>query len=162
MQISKTSISHPFLFAIFPIVFLFSNNINLLSLQDIVLPIFLTLIISFTFWIVLGKIIKNQIKSGLIVSLGLVLFFSYGHVYNLVVGIPIGDLHVGNKILLIPFIISFILGISFFLKTKRKLTNATTIVNGVSIVLIVISLGNIVTYGFNTNFFFDETFYSEF
>ena len=153
----KSLILHPFLLSIFPIIFLLSNNIQLLSLQDVVFPIFLILGFVFILWIFLGKLIKNKIKSGLIISLGLVLFFSYGHVYNLVVGIPIGDLHVGNKILLFPFIISFILGISFFLKTKRNLTNATTIVNGISIVLIVISLGNIVTYGLNDNFFFGET-----
>ena len=59
----KKIILHPFLFAIFPVLALFSNNINSVSFNDILFSLFLALFITFLIWIALGKVLKNKINA---------------------------------------------------------------------------------------------------
>ncbi len=155
IQKSKMSwVIHPFLFALFPIIFLFAINIDLVSAEEIILPILVTLLVAFSLWISLGFILKNKNKSGLIVSLGLFLFFSYGHFYIL---FESNSALIPHWILLTIFLIVFIIGTYFFIKTKNKLKNATTIVNFVALALVAISMINIGTYYFDTNNFVGPT-----
>ena len=63
---------HPFLFAIFPIISLFSHNVNEVFPEEVILPLFFVITITFLIWIVLGYLLKSRIKSGFIVSIGLV------------------------------------------------------------------------------------------
>ena len=64
-QKSKTSwVIHPFLFAVFPIIFLFATNIDIVPAEEIILPILVTLLAAFSLWISLGFILKNKNKSG--------------------------------------------------------------------------------------------------
>jgi len=127
---------HPFLLSIFPIIFLFFQNDGI-DPEEIVLPLLIVLIFTFVIWIVLGFVLKNRIKSGFIVSLGLVIFFSYGHIYIL---LDAFQPNLSHFILIIPFIGLFGLGSYYFIKTKNHLDNATKIVNGVAVVLIILPL----------------------
>jgi len=144
---------HPFLFAIYPILFLFAFNIDVVSPEEIVLPILITLLVAVSLWISLSFILKNQYKSGFIVSLGLILFFSYGHSYILFEEFS-GEL-ISHIILGSIFLIIFIIGTYFFIRIKNKLNKVTTIVNVVAISLIAISFINIGTYYSETNYFFE-------
>lgn len=152
-NIKKSIILHPFLFAIFPVIFTYSNNTDTMSLNDIVLPLSLVIITSLFFWFVIRVGLKNGIKAGMIVSLVLVVFFSYGHFYNLIVDSKIGDLEIGrHRFLIIPFIFSVIIGIWYFIKTTKILNNATSITNVVSIAIIAVILLNVIIFN-NENFF---------
>jgi len=152
LKLNKTSSIHPFLFAVFPVIFLVSYNADLLLPQEIVIPSLVILFAAFVLWISIGKVLKNKKKSAFIVSSGLVLFFSYGHIYNLVQGQEIGNFLFGRTLVLFPiFFIMFIIGIIYFIKTKRKLDNATTIVNVIAISLVIVSSVNIITYNFETD-----------
>jgi len=144
---------HPFLFAIYPILFLFASNIDVVSPEEIVLPILITLLVAVSLWISLSFILKNQNKSGFIVSLGLILFFAYGHSYFLFEEFS-GEL-ISHTILGSIFLIIFIIGTYFFIRIKNKLNKVTTIVNVVAISLIAISFINIGTYYSETNYFFE-------
>ena len=136
MKLTTSTVIHPFLFAIFPIIFLFSENLNVEPIE-IVLPILITIIVTIVIWIVLNFLLKSRIKSGLIVSLGLAIFFSYGHIYIL---LDAFQPNLSHFILIIPFIGLFGLGSYYFIKTKNPLDNATKIVNGVAVVLIILPL----------------------
>ncbi|SVC08279.1 uncharacterized protein METZ01_LOCUS261133, partial [marine metagenome] len=144
-------IIHPILFAIFPIVFLFSNNIHELKFQEIFLPLLLIFPIVIGLWISLRYILKNALKAGFIVSILLVVFFSYGHIYELFDTITIGDVDIGkSRYLLIPILISLVAGIYYFIRTNRKLNNATTITNFITIALIL-------TVSINIGIFYTES-----
>jgi len=149
ISFQKTSVIHPFLFAVFPVVFLVSYNAHLLLPQEIVIPSMAILTAIFVIWIALSRVLKNRRKAGLIVSLGTVLFFSYGHSYNLVKGLEIGEFLVGRGVIIAPmFIIIFVVGTIYFTLTKRKLDNATIITNVIAISLIMIVSVNFFTYYF--------------
>ena len=146
----KSLILHPFLFAIFPIVSLFSQNLDLLSLNEIIFPLILFLVISAAAWIILRYTFKNSIKSGIIISIVWFIFFSYGYLFSvfdltIFYGINFIQQHL---VLMIPFIGTLVIGILVISRTKRRLNNANTIANVIAIALIAFPLMNIGIYDF--------------
>jgi len=121
--------------------------------KDVLLPSILIVGISFVSWLILRRILKNGRKSGLIISVGLVLFFIYGHIYNVINDLSIGDADIGrHRYLIIPFLICFVLSTYYFVRTSRQLDNTTTIANVIAVSLIIVILVNITTYSINENY----------
>jgi len=90
--LKKPIVFHTILFAIFPVVFLYSNNLHRLVLDDIVLPLLLVIGATILLWFTLKKVLKSKEKSGLLTSLYLLLFFTFGHIWILIQGFEIGRL----------------------------------------------------------------------
>jgi len=145
---NRDIVIHPFLFAIFPIIFLFSVNVNSVSPEEIIFPLFSVIAVTFLIWIVLGILLKSRIKSGFIVSIGLVLFFSYGHIYILIDDFEKND-EVSHLLLIIPALVIFSFVSYYFIKTKNSLHNLTKIVNIVAFSLVIISFFGIGEYLFS-------------
>ena len=151
----KTFIIHPILFAIFPILFLYSHNIGQLSIVSfseilmlIAIMIGFTIIAMVLLWLILKK---DSRKAGIVVSIFLVLFFSYGRIYDPIKGFKIGNFIIGgHRYLLAVWLILFILGAYFIIKTKKDLHNFSNILNVIAIVLVLFSLVNIGFYKFKT------------
>ena len=72
------------------------------------------------------------------------MLFSYGHIYYLLNDVTIDGFDIGRNRYLIP-VFGLLLGIGIFLtiKIKTALDNATTILNVISVVLILVAVGNI-------------------
>jgi len=140
METKKNSkIFHPFLIAFFPIMAIYSVNIGLIQLEQFVFPTILIVGSALLFFLCLKYILKNGKKAALIVTLAFIIFFSFGHVYNMLNQVSIGDIDLGsNRILLPIFVISFGIGSFLIVRTKRTLDNATSIVNTISVVFITV------------------------
>ena len=78
---------HPILFSVFPIFFIFSNNTSHLSWEQIQGPTLWTLLVTATVWFSLKILYNNAYKSAIVTSWLVVLFFSYGPVYDFLGGI---------------------------------------------------------------------------
>jgi hypothetical protein len=74
---------HPFLFAIYPILFLTANNIGQFSFEQLLRPIIIVLLMAFLLMSLFGLAAKNFSQGALSASIILILFFSYGHVHIL-------------------------------------------------------------------------------
>jgi len=143
----KSFIIHPFLFAIFPILFLFSHNVDQVSYSELLLPS--AIVLGFTLLLILlsRSIFKDNNKAGIIVSLFLILFFSYGHVRDLI----IASFTPGkNKYLLIAWGLFFTYGAYLTIRTRRNLHNFTNTLNIVALSIVLISLLTIGVYEFKT------------
>jgi len=140
MEIKKNSkIFHPFLIAFFPIIAVYSVNIGLIQLEQFIFPTLIIVGGAFLFFLCLKYVLKNAKKAALIVTLAFIIFFSFGHVYNMLNQVSIGDIDLGsNRILLPIFVISFGIGSFLIVRTKRTLDNATSIVNTISVVFITV------------------------
>ena len=140
METKKNSKNfHPFLIAFFPIIAVYSVNIGLIQLEEFILPTLLIVGSAFLFFLCLKYVLKNGKKAALIISLAFIIFFSFGHVYNMLNQASIGDADLGsNRILLPMFVILFGIGSFLIIKTKRTLDNATSIVNTVSVAFIAV------------------------
>ena len=94
---------------------------------------------------------RDGYKAGAVISIFLVLFFSYGRIYDLVAGFKIGDFIIGeHRYLSALWLILFIVGVFFTIKTKANLRNLTDILNIFSITLVLFPLITIGIYNFNT------------
>jgi len=141
----KNFIIFPVLFAVFPILFLFTNNLHILDLGQLVLPLIVVGILSIFFWIILGLKLKNYRKSGIIVSIFFILFFSYGHLSNSLDGFIIDNIE-RNIFLGISYFLVFSILTYFFIKTKRNLKNLTSIANVVAVAIIAITVVNFINF----------------
>ena len=85
MQVNskKFNIIHPILIAIFPVFLVYYQNIHLLLLEGLIFPTLIILSVAIALWYGIKIILKNTVKSALISSLYTFLFFSYGHMYNI-------------------------------------------------------------------------------
>ena len=139
---------HPFLFGLFPILFLFAHNIGEVSSSEILLPT--AIVLGFTLLLLLLSrlILKDNQKAGIVVSIFLVLVFSYGHVRE---ATGWGRI-IMERYLFLSWSILFICGAYSIIRTQRDLHNFTKILNIVATFLVVISLINILPYKLKTWF----------
>ena len=151
METKKNSkIFHPFLIAFFPIMAIYSVNIGLIQLEQFIFPTILIVGSALLFFLCLKYILKNGKKAALIVTLAFIIFFSFGHIYNMLNQVSIGDTDLGSNRTLLPiFVISFGIGSFLIIRTKRTLDNATSIVNTISVVFItvIVPMVGIETFG---------------
>jgi hypothetical protein len=131
---------HPFLFAIYPILSIYSANITDVFISEIISPIFIsvgtTIFVFFTI-----KFITNDIqKSAFITSFFLVIFFSYGHIFNLIDGREIGKVVIGPNKYLVSVVFFSVSVLLIILRLKIDLQRISKFLNTVGIVLIFLSL----------------------
>lgn len=148
----KSFIVHPILFGIFPALFLFSHNIEQVSMDNAAytaIAIAVSVAFALLLWWVLSFVLKDRQKAGLVVTLLLVLFYSYGHFASLIesVNIVVGDIHITRHKILVPvWGLILLLGTYFCIRTSGNLRVLTSVLNVVSASLIVLCLINIGTH----------------
>lgn len=150
MSLPKKSIPiHPFLFAIYPVLFLYAQNMDLTPLTEALRPMALVAGIAIPLFVVLWAVLKDGARAGLLVTLTALLFFSYGHFVDVLEGFQftVGASAVGSDALLLPaWALFFGLGVWFVVKTRRKLNTVTSLLNAIAVVLVLFSLGSVVSY----------------
>ena len=148
----KLLVVHPFLFAIFPILFLFSyNRPELTSFSEILLPSAIVLGATLLLLLLCFLFLRNSQKAGIIVSVFLILFFSYGHAYEAIENWQIGSFVIGeHKYLLFVWGLLFACSFYFIVRIRKDLYNLTNILNVMATSLVVITLVNIGLYEYKT------------
>ncbi len=140
---------HPVLLSVYPVLFLYGHNIEQTACKEIILPITLSTGSTVILLGLLALVSRNRFKSSLFTSLFLFLFFSYGHVSEI--------LHKGAVLkkpeYILPALYLFILIIFTVLtiKSKSKLHNITNILNIISLSLILISCFSIIKFSVETS-----------
>lgn len=142
---------HPFLFAIFPILFIFAYNIEEVTAIDLIAPILVVIAGTVALMLLFRLITKSYGKSAIATSLSLILFFSYGHARNLLLSAGITELfhinHLGvQNALLFIWVACFAIGAFLVIKTRKNLSALTTFLNIAITILVIISLGTIGIY----------------
>ena len=149
MQINskKFIIIHPILIALFPMVLIYFQNIHLLLLEGLITPTLFILAVAIALWYGIKIILKNTIKSALLSSLYIFLFFSYGHIIIIIQSNLTQEIFISiHVILLISYTVFAILGTYYFVKTNRKLNDGTRMANVMAITAIVFIFLNIGIY----------------
>lgn len=150
-SLSKSTVIHPILFAVFPILLIITSNLDEVILIDAVFSFLIIIGITLVSWLFLNLFLKNKLRSGLFVSLGLVLFFSYGHFLRITTQIDVSSLPFSHHTYAVPvFFVMLILGIFAIIKIKKHLRDVTTFTNIIAIVLIIMLLPNVVSHSFET------------
>ena len=127
---------HPLLFALAPILFLYSHNASKLPIapSELVLPLAMSFTAALVLWLFLWFVLRSSRRAALIVSLSLALFFTYGRVLDAVGTTAPPELLPGiaGGILL--------LGILFFGLPRREFAGLTIFLNLASLALVAVNL----------------------
>lgn len=144
------SYCHPFLFAIYPVLFLYSYNINeIWSTGEVILLMSITFCFALLLFLLAITILREFEIAALITSFFLFLFYSYGHFTKLIwtVRFTLFNIAIGRNLIAYTLcLIIFLFGTVFLLKKRKKLLVYTRYANITGLLLISISLLNIITY----------------
>jgi hypothetical protein len=145
----KLFIIHPLLFAIYPVLFLYSHNIEKASFSQAIEPLIFLVSSVLILQIIFFFVFKNKKKAALFLSFFLMIFFTYGNFHQLVEELSIAGFRIGrNKYLLIIWFIFFVGG-AYLIHKIKNFDKLTSIINVTAVVLIVIPIINIVWYSIN-------------
>lgn len=179
----KPVIIHPILFALFPILFVFSHNIGQIPPAQLVVPLVITLCITFILWFALRLVIKDRIKTGLLLCVFLIMFFSYLHINALLdvftsMGVnSVVELKKSGRFLgidpvalystltewgtLAVWVILLLLFAYLILKSAKPLVGLNAFLNATSVALILITVGNISVFYFKARTFWRPKVFRE-
>jgi hypothetical protein len=144
MKRFNTLIFHPFFFAAYPALALLSTNIEEVSPVVVVRPLLVSLLLALILFGIFRLVSRNWQKAALCSSLILVLFFSYGHIYDFLKTVSLGGLVLGrHRLLGVAFLL--ILGVGFWLVLTRlrHSENLTQFLNLVSVIAILLPAAQI-------------------
>jgi hypothetical protein len=142
-QKKKLVVFHPLLIGMYPVLALLAYNIIQLDPIYALRAILATLVISILVYASTLWITHERHKGALLASLTLFLFFTYGHVYNLLENRSFLGHH---RILMAVWLVLLGLGIWAILSIKKKPRTLSTFLNYFSVVLIIIPLFQIASF----------------
>ena len=147
MDMTKPLPIHTLLLAIYPVLFLYSQNTAEFPATVIVIPILVIAAFALVCWLILSRLLGSRNKAAMVVSLLLLLAFSYGHAVA-IVGNPhyyVFGIHIGhNKILMPIWALLFAAGLWAVAKTRRDLSGLTKVVNAAAALLVIVAAGQTV------------------
>jgi hypothetical protein len=146
----RTLVIHPFLFALFPVLFIYSQNLEQMSLSHIWTSVIVLLVSALVLLVPFALILRSIAKAGMLVSLFLILFFSYGVVHRALWEGSAEIPALYSQILLIVWLVILAGGAALIVRLRRGLREITTGLNLMAVVLVSFSLFTIVTYEFRT------------
>lgn len=133
----------PFLFALYPILFLYSYNVKELLLSDLVLPVILSLILTLAIVLILKFFIKNHEKASIITTLLILTFSFYGMIFDMFSKNTTAILKHRHTLASTIFVTGYISYFIYTIKKSERLKSAAKILTIISIVLILINIINI-------------------
>lgn len=150
---------HPFFFSTYPILFLFSNNLGKTDLSQLFTPLVLVLFSSLIISNLFRLLFKNPQKAALLSSVWVLLFFSFGHVYNIITTWS-GELSPENYTLMFAvWIIFFSFSYFLTLDTKKDVTTFNRTLFNISFVLLFLQIATILSFLLSKDggYFFSNT-----
>ena len=112
-------IIHPYFFMLFILLFIYKENIHILSFSKMYSPLIITLAGVLLIYVLLSLIIKDRSTSAVITSMFIIFFFNYGRIFETFYKPPqINPIFWGLIIILLFIFLLFIL--YFYLLRKKK------------------------------------------
>jgi hypothetical protein len=133
--------AHPLLFAIYPVLFLYGQNLGEVTLGDLVAPIAIVVVASLVVYAVARLVLRTSGRAALATSLLVVTFFAYGRVLDAVAGSPIG----GGRLLVVAGVV-VVLGMAAILLVKRDPARLNRGLDLVGTILTIVAIVGIVSY----------------
>ncbi|MEW5922439.1 MAG: sulfatase-like hydrolase/transferase [Candidatus Zixiibacteriota bacterium] len=130
-------ILHPFLFALFPVFFLFALNVGQMYFIDVIIPAAISIVGVAIVMLIFFLIIKDISLAGLIASIITLFFFSYGHLARLV------SAYISHWLSLTVLILILVIIIAIIVRKKPKLIQTTRILNIIAAALLLIQVPQI-------------------
>jgi hypothetical protein len=138
---------HPYLLAIFPTLALLANNLPEIEMAEAFRPFLVSLAGAILLTLVLKLFVKDWHKAAGISSLALALFFSYGHIYNILESHSLAGISIGRHRILAPiYLVIFVAGVWWITRPDRRLGILTQTLNIMVIAAVALPVLQISAY----------------
>lgn len=131
------------LFGSYPVLALWVQNIQEVGFDQIVRVLIASLFVCLFVWLVTWLIFRNAERAGLIAVVALIIFFSYGHLYESARG---WSFELGRHRYLLPLLIVLFLAWTFYVTKIRQVNRFTEFFNLFSLVLLLLPLYTITNF----------------
>jgi len=140
----QSPIYHPLLIAAYPVIALLAHNIEEIKVVNALRALALSILAGMLLYAALRALLKDRDKAALLTTLTLILFFSYGHIYNFLKQTPISGYNLGRHRLLAPLWLgASVLSILWIMRTSRSLQTWNRLLNLVTAVALIMPVAQI-------------------
>jgi hypothetical protein len=139
----------PPLCALYPVIFLYSNNVQELLLSQIWIPVVTALIASVICWALLSFLMKDSLKAGLITTIFIVIFFTYGILFD---GLVSSNLFTVKNRHILPVIlyIACMAGYAIYtIKNRDMIKNSAKFITVIIVMLLLLNVVTIIPHELN-------------
>jgi len=138
---------HTLLVAIYPPLYLFSQNVERLELAELVIPIPAITALAALSLAVLYLILRDLPKAALVATPAWLLFWYYTDLYWFIEPWKIGDFWIGRQRYLATVLAVVLVAVFFVVwRSRKKHENLTRILNVVAACLVLMAAGTVVSY----------------
>ena len=139
--------AHTLLFAAYPVLAMLAFNIGEIPSSDALRALLVSLIAALLLLLVMRLILRDWAKASLVSTGGLILFFSYGHIYDLVRQYNLADAFLGKHKFLLPlFLVLFVVWFWWVAARLKKTQDVVRFLNVLGVVLVLLPVFTIVSH----------------
>jgi hypothetical protein len=127
---------HPILFAAYPVLFLYAQNLNDVTTREVVNPLQQALAWGIVATLCFGLVFLLDFRRGaLVASFAIIFWYTYGHVANLLLGQHPST----NELLFGWLVVGIVVVVAAVFASSRVIGGITSLANVIAIVLVVIT-----------------------
>ena len=139
---------HPILLAAYAVLALFAHNIEEIPFTVTIRTLLFSLVATLALFGILRLTLKDWRRAGLVASLLLALFFSYGHLYAYLENVQMLGVTLGrHRILALVWLALGVLGSGWLFNRKRDLAALTQGANAIALLLLAFPVIQIIQFG---------------
>ena len=152
----KSFAFHPFLFAVYPILYIYQRNMGQVNPSQLLVPIVVTTCLAAILLLITWLLMRNLKKAAMIVSLFVILFFSYRYLSNWlridrVLQIKMLPLPRNLLSIFVSFVAPLAMGIWCIHRYRRWLKELTALSNVTSLILLIFLVVGITSHSVRTS-----------
>ncbi|MFQ5942800.1 MAG: sulfatase-like hydrolase/transferase [Anaerolineales bacterium] len=147
---NKPVVLHPLLFASFPVLSLLAQNLDWVSLSDAARALIISIIAAAVLFGLSWLILRDPPRAGLIATLLLLIFFSYGHLYGAMKEVGLGATIARHRYMAPMAAVLTVAGLVWIIRSSNNLRPLTRVLNVVSAALLLIPVISFVGHGIGT------------
>ncbi|HJR19481.1 MAG TPA: sulfatase-like hydrolase/transferase [Actinomycetota bacterium] len=132
---------HPFFVGAFPVLFLYAQNVNEVATGEVWVPLAAAVGLAAALLLIARLTLRDWLRAALITSFLLLLFFSYGHVAEVLRGTRIAGVLIGrDRYLVLGWAMLGLLGVILAVRARKRVADLTRILNVTTAALLAVSL----------------------
>jgi hypothetical protein len=138
---------HPILFGIYPIIALLAANISQIRPEASFRPFLISVVLAVVVYLLATLIMRNKSTAAILCSYFFILFYSYGHIYELIEGKLLAGLDIGrHRYMGVVWLILLVVGVWFIVRKANRAVTFNQLLNAVSVVLVILPVFQIVNF----------------
>lgn len=145
MSDKRVPIIHPFLFAIYPILLLYSRNVAELSVLDAIRPTAIAIVSTLLMYLLWRAAVKDSHRAGVLTAISVIMFWQYMRIYDSFVhALTFGGVEVGRHRVFLPlWSVIYLALVIWIAKARRDVQVVTRLANYISLALVLASIVSI-------------------